>query len=203
MNRQADRPLRVALFGGSFDPIHLGHVFIAQRAQQEIGLDKVIFIPAHRSPFKKQSCPTAAAHRLAMVALATRELPWAVVSDYETALADTSYSWRTAEHFRSELQESGQQTLALYWILGTDQWSQLTSWSRAPYLARLVEFIVFCRDEETPQTNPPFRGHFIKGSFAASSTAIRAQLAAGTREGLPLDAQVLEYITANRLYCSD
>lgn len=202
MDRQTTQPLRIALFGGSFDPIHLGHLFIAKRAHLEIGLDKVIFIPAHCSPFKEGTSSTAACNRLAMVELAIRNLPWASASNYETALADTSYSWRTAEHFRRHLEQREDREILLYWLLGADQWNKLQHWNRAPYLAELVEFIVFCRDGETPEANPPFRGHFVDGTFPASSTRIRSLLAAGEHTGLPLDPDVLGYIIDNALYSS-
>jgi nicotinate-nucleotide adenylyltransferase len=202
MDRQAAPAFRVALFGGSFDPVHLGHVFLASEARNQLGLDEVIFLPTHCSPFKQGSSPANADHRITMINLAIRGLPWASVSDYEARLGDISYSWRSAEHFRDQLQGSRHGRLQLYWILGSDQWRQLARWQRASYLAELVEFIVFCRDGETPEDSPPFRGHFVEGAYAASSTKIRSQLAAGATVDLPLNPEVLDYITRHCLYCS-
>jgi len=193
---------RIALFGGSFDPVHLGHLFIAERAHQALELDEVIFLPAHRSPFKREGSSVAARHRLEMIRLAIEKHSWASVSDYETSLGDTSYSWRSAEHFQKNLQESGEARLALFWILGADQWHSLQSWNRPDYLAELVEFIVFGRNAITPSENPSFRGHFIEGTFPAASTRIRSSLAGGNATNLPLDPRVLDYIFEHQLYSS-
>ena len=91
------QPLRIALFGGSFDPVHLGHVQIARAARKALDLNLVIFIPCRQSPHKDRGATADESERLEMLELATADLPWAEVSDLETCLPPPSYSWITAE----------------------------------------------------------------------------------------------------------
>ena len=105
---------RVALFGGSFDPVHRGHLFIAGRAVEACGLDRVIFVPCWKSPHKRGEQISDSEDRLAMLRLATAELAWAEVSEWEVSREEASYSWKTAEHFAQALGEG----VELFWILG-------------------------------------------------------------------------------------
>ena len=189
---------RIALFGGSFDPIHQGHLFIAQQAQISLGLDEVIFVPAFCSPFKKGTTSTAPAHRLAMTSLAIKPFPWATCSDYEVSLQETSYSWKTAEHFLHLY--GGPDAVELFWILGADQWKSLPAWSRSAHLADLVQFIVFVRDGANIEPIAPFRSHTVEGTFNASSTDIRRRLSKGENDNLPLSKEIIDYISNNGLY---
>jgi len=194
---QDDDRQRIALFGGSFDPIHLGHTFLAERAREELELDRVIFIPAHCSPFKTKTQRSPAADRLAMIHLAISGFPWAEASDYEIGRGDTSYSWRTAEHFLEEL--GGPDQARLFWILGADQWNSLHHWAEPEKISSALEFIVFHRDGDDLSEQPDFRGHFVEGTFDASSTAVRAGIRAGER-ALPIAASVRAYAEEHGLF---
>ena len=90
-------PRKIALFGGTFDPVHLGHIRIAQQAKDALGLDEVRFLPCRISPHKTDSRPASGADRCEMLRLATAGLPWAVVDDFELHQAGPSYSFETAE----------------------------------------------------------------------------------------------------------
>jgi nicotinate-nucleotide adenylyltransferase len=169
---KANGARRIALFGGSFDPIHDGHVFIASEAQRQCRLDQVIFIPCWQSPHKPAREIAPSQHRLEMCRLATNGLPWAAVSDHELEQAQTSYSWKTARHFHDLWPDA-----RLFWLLGVDQWRVIDAWERPNILAGLLTFIVFGRNGETPEPNPIFTSTFLRGRFDASATQVRQAVA--------------------------
>ena len=161
----------ICLFGGSFDPVHCGHLHIAAAAQAACRLDRVIFLPAACSPFKQgRETMFSNSERLDMLRLATVDLPWAEVSDLDLILPPPSWSWRIVEHFRQTRPDA-----ELYWLMGTDQWQALHRWARYDYLTEQLRFIVYHRGEE-PQPRADVRSHFICGHHPASSTHIREAL---------------------------
>ena len=164
--------MKVCLFGGSFDPVHEGHVAIAAAAHRECGLERVVFLPAACSPFKEEGARLFAdEQRLAMLREAVRALPWAEVSDLDMRLPAPSWSWRVVDAWLAE--RPGDQ---LYWLLGTDQWELLHLWARPEYLAQHLTFIVYHRGTE-PAPRPGVRSIFLTGpEHTASSSAIRTLL---------------------------
>jgi nicotinate-nucleotide adenylyltransferase len=164
-----DSPRRVALFGGTFDPVHLGHLAIAGMAREKMNLDRVIFIPCRQSPHKDQRPRASEDERIEMLELALAEEPWAVVSEIEMQLPPPSYSWVTAEAMAEIYSES-----RLFWLMGSDQWNAIQTWTRPGHLADLVEFIVHDRGDN-PRPQPGFRVHFVPGSHPASASEIRGQ----------------------------
>lgn len=187
-------PTRIALFGGSFDPVHLGHLEIARRAVEALALDQVRFLPCHRSPHKDGAPAAPAAQRLAMLELATRGLPWAVVDDFELRSPPPSYSIHTARHMRTLFPGA-----RLFWIVGRDQWDALPRWKDPGELARLLEFVVFSRDG-APEPRPGWRMHPVSGTHPASATAIREALHRGDPPPPWLPEPVLDHILRHRLY---
>lgn len=183
--------MKTCLFGGSFDPVHAGHLHIAAAAQRECGLDEVVFLPAACSPFKQgKNTFFTDAQRLRMLHLATADLPWARVSELDLQLPPPSWSWRIAEHWHQNTPGT-----ELYWLMGTDQWEQLHRWARYDYLRELLHFIVYHRDTP-PHPRPGVRSTFIcTGLHPASSSRIRESILRGTT--LPADwlhPQVLHLI---------
>ena len=167
---QSKQP-NLCLYGGTFDPIHLGHTFIAQNAVKVLNLDKVIFLPCHQSPHKQSQSMFSNAQRLELCQLATQNLDWAEVSNFDLSASTPSYSWRTVEHFKKQYPDS-----KLYWLMGTDQWQAFPSWARADYIASMVEIVVYCRDHP-PTEHPGFSCIQIQGyHHPASATQIRKQL---------------------------
>lgn len=164
--------MKTCLFGGSFAPVHAGHLTIAAAAQKHCGLDEVVFLPAACSPFKLgTSAYFSDEQRLHMLHLATADLPWASVSELDLQLPPPSWSWRIAEHWHLQHPEA-----ELYWLMGTDQWEQLHRWARYDYLCELLHFIVYHR-EEAPKPRPGVRSTFIcTGMHPASSSNIRETL---------------------------
>ena len=188
------KPRRIALFGGTFDPIHLGHLEIARRAKELLDLDEVRFLPCHTSPHKVGVLSAPAADRLEMARLATRELPWVVVDDFDLSRPPPSYSYETAEEMRQRFPRA-----RLFWLMGADQWRALPRWKAPQRLAKLVEFIVFARDGE-PEPRAGWPMHFLGGTHPASATAIRQAMVEG-QTGLPwLDPEVEKFIRRRHLY---
>ena len=183
----------IALFGGTFDPIHLGHIHIAQLAQESLQLEKVIFLPCRKSPHKLDVKTASDQHRLSMCKLATEDLDWAEVHDHDLTTPAPSYSWKTVEFFKRQYPEA-----KLHWLMGTDQWNALDRWNRHEHLASMVDFIVCTRgcDALAPL---PYNKKVITSEHPASASAIREAYA----ENSPpqwLDKKVAEYISEHRIY---
>ncbi len=163
--------MKICLFGGTFDPVHNGHLTIAEAARVSADLDKVIFLPAACSPFKTgKKTLFEATERLHMLRRATNHLPWAEVSELDLTLPPPSWSWRLVEHYRNLYPRAD-----LYWLMGTDQWEQLHHWARYDYLTNQLTFIVYHRDTP-PLPRTDTRAIFIAGAHPASSSVIRESL---------------------------
>ena len=159
--------MRVGLFGGSFDPIHLGHCLLAERAQAEAKLDQVQFIPCRQSPHKDQGTVANEFQRCHMIDIATAQYDWAELNTLELDRPEASYSWQTAQTIAQE--NPGAE---LFWILGSDQWDVIEKWARADLLAELLTFLVFPRGSH-PEPKPGFRMQLLDHVHPASSTAAR------------------------------
>ena len=185
---------KIALFGGSFDPVHRGHLFIAERAVEACGLDRVIFVPCWKSPHKRGEEISESKDRVAMLEIATEDYDWAEVSRWEVSREEASYSWKTALHFAAELGDDAE----LCWIVGTDQWEVIEKWARPEVLATLVTFIVFPRGGIADEDG--FRMVPVDASFDASSTEVRRRVRAGEAVGELVEPGVEEYIDERGLY---
>src|SRR5271170_5286665 len=137
--------MKIGLFGGSFDPVHLGHLLVARAAREEAGLGRLFFIPAAQSPFKPDAQPAPAAERLLWLRLALAGDTTAEVDDQEIRRGGTSYTIDTVRNF------AGQHDAAeLFYLIGADQTGQLRLWREAGELARLVQFLIIPRPGEAP-----------------------------------------------------
>jgi nicotinate-nucleotide adenylyltransferase len=185
---------RIGLFGGTFDPVHRGHIHLADTARTQLGLDEVRFLPCRISPHKTHSEPTSAADRVQMLRLATADLPWAVVDDYETLREGPSYSYETAETMARAFPHA-----RLFWIMGGDQWRVLDLWAAPGRLAACVEFVVFARGER-PVERAGYRMHALEGAHPASATAIREAVSHGETTHPWLAPAVSRWIRDHRIY---
>lgn len=189
---------RIALYGGSFDPVHCAHLEIARRARAVLQLDQVVFVPAACSPLKATTMVASDAQRVAMLELALREEVGMAVDCYETQKGGMSYSVETVAHFQRTF--SGAR---LYWILGADQFEQLDCWRSIEELAELVEFIVFARPGYSLRRPDiaNLRYQVIEApEMQESSSAIRAAFKAGTQVSDWLEPAVEAFICKNELY---
>lgn len=137
------RGRHIALFGGTFDPIHSGHIAVARAAERRFHLDCVYFIPSSRPPHKPAAELSAYEHRFAMVALACSEHPRFVPSLAETSMNGASpqvfYSIDTVRRFRQQFNQAGDR---IYFIVGADSFLHLRSWKDYTDLLQLCDFVV-------------------------------------------------------------
>jgi nicotinate-nucleotide adenylyltransferase len=187
---------KIGIFGGTFDPVHLGHVHLATVAKEALALDEVRFLPCRISPHKTGHAPASGEDRLEMLRLATREIPWAVVDDFELTQPDPSYSFLTAEAMAEKFPAA-----RLFWIMGGDQWDALPRWKNPERLAALVEFIVLARGD-SPAPRDSYRLHRVDGQHPASATAIREAISNGNASPPWLDPAVARWISEKSLYQS-
>lgn len=186
---------RIALFGGTFDPVHRGHLGMARAAVDALALDRMIFLPCRISPHKSQPPGADADQRLEMLRLATQGIAWAEISDHDLVAEPPVYSHRTVEHFR-RLHPGAQ----LFWLLGADQWQALPDWREPERLARELEFIVATRGEAAPKPRPGWRWHPLEIDIPVSASGIREQIARGALPEAQLDPAVAGYIRETGLY---
>lgn len=187
---------RIALFGGTFDPVHLGHVHMARLAKEAANLDEVRFMPCRISPHKIGRATAPAEDRVEMLRLATKDLLWARVEDYELTGPEPSYSYLTAEALSSK-----EPQVEWFWLMGGDQWEALPTWKHPERLAAVVTFLVLSRGGDTPKHREGFRMRVIPGDHPASATAIRDFFRCGDGAIEWLPPGVADYAKRNRLYC--
>ena len=203
---------KIALFGGTFDPIHLGHTAVAADAARHIGAEKIIFIPAKRSPLKGFFPIAGDSDRFQMISLAIAHSKNFQVSDYELRKPDPSYTLETVRKFQSDY---GDDTL-IYWLIGADRIDELQLWygitdlidecnlatmlragCKLPNFARFEDIWGSDRVKELQQ-------NIIETPLVEiSSTEIRSRLAAGRDVADMLYPAVADYIYQRGLYKSE
>jgi nicotinate-nucleotide adenylyltransferase len=187
--------LRLAIFGGTFDPIHNAHITIAREAADEFALNQVLFVPAAHPPHKDDNSTEPFQHRLRMVELACQGEPRFVPSDLEAG-EEKSYSIITIEKVRNTLSPDDR----LFFIIGADAFAEITSWFRWHDVVASVDFIVVTRPGH--QYDTPVEAHVHRLDTLAlpvSSSEIRRQLEDGEQPP-DLPAPVLAYIREHNLY---
>ena len=190
--------MKIGLFGGSFDPVHLGHLLVARAAHEELGLNRLYLILAAQSPFKPGTRPSPAGDRLRLVRLALAGKSWCELDDQEVRRGGVSYTIDTVRDYVRRFPEAD-----LLYLVGADQVSKLPQWREAGELARLAEFVVIPRPGEPAATLPqPFRGRTITGfPLGVSSSQIRARVKAGLSIDPLVPSAVAEAIRLAGLYC--
>ncbi len=187
--------MRIALFGGTFDPIHNAHLKIAREAVRQFELDRVWFIPASRPPHKSGVTRTPYEHRYNMVALACEGQPLFEASRLEEGVQN-SYSIETIERVRGSI--GGERDL--FFLIGADAFAEIRSWHRWREVIASVEFIVVSRPGRAYDVPEGARVHPLEGlNLPVSSSEIRRRLAEGdVRVEVP--PAVLAYIRKHSLY---
>jgi nicotinate-nucleotide adenylyltransferase len=188
---------RIGLFGGSFNPVHLGHLLIAQAALEELQLTRLVFVPAAQSPFKPGAELAPAAQRLRLLRLALAGQTRCLVDDLEITRGGVSYTIDTVREYM--VRHPG---VEVWYVIGADHARLLPKWREAEELARLVRFAVMPRPGEDGDCLPgPFQGQALRGwAIALSASDVRERVRAGRSvEGLVPPA-VAEAIRNNRLY---
>ena len=175
--------MRIGIFGGSFDPVHIEHVRLAEAAVESLALDALLIMPAHTPPHKTDKALSSDGDRLEMCRLAFEGCKKTQVSDYEMRAGGTSFTYLTCRHFRKLYPEA-----KLYWLVGTDMLRDFPSWKNPEEILSLATLAVCARNE--PVALPEKEAEEFYARFCArfeviayrggdvSSTRIRALAAA-------------------------
>lgn len=185
--------MRIGVLGGSFDPIHHGHLLAARRLRERLGLDQVRLMPAGAQPFKTGGHGAPGADRAAMVALAVAEEPGLLLDDREVHRAGPSWTVDSLRELRAEFPEA-----ALTLLLGTDAAAEFSAWREAAAIPALAEVVVFSRGQPGP-VPAGCRSETIP-LVDLSATEIRARVADGQSIRYLVPDAVADYIAAHRLY---
>ena len=191
--------LRVGILGGTFNPIHLGHLLIAQDALEQAGLEQVLFIPTAQPPHKPLAGNVSAQHRLRMLKLAIAGNPQFAVDDLEIRRGGKSYSVETLAELQARLPAAD-----FYFIIGADSLVELPQWYQVERLVKLCRFLVFERPGYTAQPMRCLAGLRYR-SLAThpceiSSREIRERLASRRSIRYLVPEPVRRYIERHQLY---
>ncbi|WP_240910085.1 nicotinate (nicotinamide) nucleotide adenylyltransferase [Desulfopila sp. IMCC35008] len=210
---------RIGLYGGTFDPVHIGHTQLAEAAICEAGLDRVLMVPAVVPPHKSERTVTPFDHRVEMVRLALVDHPGIELSLIESELPTPSYTIDTVRLLQRLLPT----TTELHFIIGIDAFVEITSWKSYGELLSRVSLLVAMRQGLCPQLLEKVRDElsyskvakrwvhsggrkdifFLSSPIAdISSSTIRKQLLSGAFQVEGIPNQVMQYIQANNLYLS-
>lgn len=208
---EEDKPVlnagnRIGVLGGTFDPVHLGHMALAEAAIAEAGLEKLILMPARVQPFKMGNRVTEDFHRLAMVQRAFADNPKVEVSDYEIYYTYISYTYDTLVHLAKKYPDK-----ELWFVMGTDSFMELESWYKGTDLLKGFSFIVSVRpgfrEEELENTIKKYNMKYGAGVIKVhaempdiSATDIREAHKAGRPISHLVPEAVERYIEENGLY---
>lgn len=195
------KKMKVGILGGSFNPVHFGHLKIAEKAMRKFGLDHVLFIPCYHPPHKGTRGIVSAKHRLAMTELAVQEIKNFYTSPVEVERKGISYSIDTLK----ELKRYYRPGTRFYFIIGSDMFPQLSTWHKAGDLAKLCEFLVLTRKRAPIPSGEDvsFKGKwhpFRIRPVEVSATEIRKNVRAGKSIKKWVPEPVEKYILENKLY---
>lgn len=193
--------MKVGIYGGTFDPIHIAHLIIAEHARCQFSLDRVVFVPCFIPPHKRDRTISSANHRMHMVQLAVGDyLPFSV-SDFEIERPGASYTVDTLEHFALTLGLGKEQ---LYLIIGADNFSDFDQWREPERIVRLATLAVAerpgCRVRQPESVHGAAVHSLHAPLMQISATQIRQRVREGRSIRYLTPAAVEEYIHVNRLY---
>lgn len=197
---------RIGLLGGTFDPIHLGHLIAAENARVQLGLEQVLFVPARQSPLKQDRRSSPVEHRLAMVEIAIADNPYFVASRLELERGSPSY---TVETVRYVLDQEGPDT-CLYFLVGLDQAAALPQWKDPASIIDLCKLVFVTRPSWPPPDYELMERYITRSrertmlievpAIGISSTEIRRRVSEGVSIKYLVPERVEEYIRRHGLY---
>ncbi len=182
---------RVGLYGGTFDPIHHGHLILAREAMEKLDFQMVVFVPNAISPHKLDGRPAPAELRRRMVAAAIQGEPGFTMDDAELSRTGPSYTIDTVLLMRQKFADA-----ELFWLVGEDNVSELRRWHRIDELERLVTFVVFSRDGRNSAHSYPV----VRRQIEISATGIRARVRQGASIRYLVPEAVREIIESDNVY---
>ena len=202
------RPLRLGIMGGTFDPIHYGHLICAEQAREQFGLDYVIFMPTGNPAFKADKQVTAADRRYEMAVVATRKNEYFDVSRVEIDRQGTTYTYDTLR----ELTEKTPEGTELFFITGADAILSVLKWRNSEEVLKLAQFVAATRPgydyndlQDEIELFPKMAGRvsfFEVPGLAISSTDLRKRVREGKSIAYMTPISVFRYIDTHNLYAA-
>ena len=200
--------MRRAVFGGSFSPVHNGHINLVKQIYETVRLDEIIIMPAHVSPFKQdtENPPVSGTQRLEMCRLAFEEFSYVTVSDYEISRPEVSYTVNTIKHLRETYPGD-----ELFFIMGSDMLLSFEKWYRYEEILSMCTIIAASREDgESDMESLRKQAEALEkfgrvmvvstGVYVMSSTEIREKLKNSSDISCYVPENVVKYILDNRLY---
>jgi len=198
--------MKIGILGGTFDPVHFGHLSIAKQALDELALDELIIVPAKLQPFKLDQPVTIGKHRIEMLKLAFKDFEKVTISEHELNKNEVSYTINTLNAFRKKYPES-----EIWFLLGTDSFLKIELWKNAKELLSQFNLIVGARpgykdkelDTQIKHLEETYGTKIYKlanEKFDVSSTDIRRRINQGKAIDELVPLTVERYITKHALY---
>ena len=195
--------MRLGLYGGSFNPIHIGHLLIAEFVKEEFFLDEIRFIPTDTPPHKRYDSILSADKRFHMIKLAVRGNPSFRVSDIEIKRGGISYTLDTLRQITGQLNKGD----ALFWFIGMDNLIDFPNWHQPEEILKLCKLIVFARKGfEVEDVEPHLREQVLFSEaplIEISSSTIRERVKKGLSICYFVPEPVRKYIQKYRLYLDE
>ena len=198
---------RIGIMGGTFDPVHNGHLLLGKQAYLEYGLDTVWYMPSHIPPHKRDHRIAEAEDRVNMLKLALADQPYCSVSDFELMREGTTYTAQTLALLKERYPDD-----RFYFIIGADSLYQIESWYEPERVLKLASFLVSGRDYENAGRTLAEQAAYLERKYGAeirilhneevdiSSAEIRRRISEGKEVIKDLPEPVLRYITEHGLY---
>lgn len=187
---------RIALYGGTFDPVHLGHLEVARSVATFFEIEQIFFIPAQVAPHKIGRPVTPPVHRFAMLALATQHDANLLISSFELDAPDRRYTVETMAHFQRTLGEANE----IFFIMGADSWSEITTWREWERLLLTANHIVVTRpgyDAQQESIGEEVQKHII--DLRPTATVSKAAVPSGSEPKIFITDLVMKDISATEI----
>jgi len=190
--------MKIGILGGTFDPVHNGHIYLAKKVCRRIGLSKVIFIPTYLPPHKKGVKVTPARHRYNMLKLAIKGNKNFSISDIEIKRKGRSYSVETLRQLRAQYGPKAE----IFFITGSDSLKELDKWKNLNEILKLCKFVIAKRPGFNAKKAPKAKGFVILNINALdiSSRDIRQRVKSATPLKNLIPARLISYIAKYKLY---
>ena len=198
---------RIGIMGGTFDPVHNGHLLLGRQAYEEYGLDEIWYMPSHIPPHKKDHMITASEDRIAMLRLALEDIPYCVVSDFEMKREGNTYTAHTLALLKEEYPE-----YEFYFIIGADSLFQIERWYHPEKVMAMTSLLVSGREYEDAERSFDEQIAYLTEKYDAkilplhneevdiASAEIRRRIAEGKDITKDVPKAVEQYINAHGLY---
>ena len=187
--------MKIGILGGTFNPVHIGHLILAEEVREKLGLDKIIFVPTALPPHKDNLNIAPAGDRLKMLKLAVASNKFFAVSDVEIKRQGRSYTIDTLKEFQAKYSRD-----ELYFIIGSDLLKYLNDWKDLGQILAMVKFVAATRPGYPLEQIPPYIQTLPIRSVVVSGFEVRQCVAQNKSFGYLVTDKVFDYIKRKRLY---